>query len=141
MKTLGNILWFLFGGLEWAIVLLIEGIFCCISIIGIPVGLQLFQMAKFVMWPFGKKVVEVGKPSGIKMFANILWCVFFGWENALGYLLTGVLWFITIIGIPFGKQYMKLAQFILLPLGHDFADEPANKTKNGSTVTVNVKNK
>lgn len=139
MKTLGNILWVLLGGLEWCIVLFIEGILCCISIVGIPVGLQLFKMAKFVMWPFGKRVVEVGKPSGMKMFANILWLVLFGWENALGYLFTGILWFITIIGIPFGKQYMKLAQFILLPLGHDFSDEPNTKAKNGTTVTVNVK--
>ena len=119
MKTLGNILWVLLGGLEWAIALFFEGIICCVSIIGIPVGLQLFKLCKFVLWPFGKKVTPV-KPSGLKKVLNIIWAIFFGWETALGFLLFGVLCCITIIGIPFGKQYFKMAKFVLLPLGNDF---------------------
>ena len=123
MKTIGNIIWLIFGGFEMAIVSLLEGVLLCITIIGIPVGLQLFKVAKFLIWPMGKKVVT-SSPSGFKAIINIIWLLLGGWENALVYLLLGVLYCITIVGIPFGLQYFKLARFILTPLGHDFeADE------------------
>ncbi len=119
MKTLGNIIWFVFGGLFWAIGNLIAGLLLCISIIGIPVGLQMFKLARFVLWPFGKAVTPVN-PSGFKKVLNIVWAILFGWVMALGYLLTGLLFCITIVGIPFGKQYFKMSHFVLLPLGNDF---------------------
>lgn len=119
MKLIGNIIWLIFGGLEMAIITFLEGLLLCITIIFIPVGLQLFKVAKFLLWPMGKKVVEK-KPNGFKMVINIIWCIFGGVWNALMYLLVGVLYCITIIGIPFGLQYFKLARFILTPLGHDF---------------------
>ena len=119
MKTLGNIIWVLLGGFFWALSLVLSGVIWCITIIGIPIGLQLFKMAGFVLWPFGKNVVD-GKPSGFKTVLNVLWAILFGWEFALGFLLTGVIFCITIIGIPFGKQYFKLAKFIFLPLGKEF---------------------
>ena len=122
MKTLGNVLWFIFGGFLWCIGLFLEGLLLCITIIGIPVGLQLFKLARFVLWPFGKKVTAVS-PSGFKKVLNILWAILGGWLNALGMFLTGLLLCITIIGIPFGKQYFKMAHFILLPLGNDFKAE------------------
>lgn len=119
MKTLGNILWFILGGFIGAIFTFLEGLILCLTIIGIPVGLQLFKLAKFIFWPFGKRVENV-KPSGFKSFMNIVWAVFFGWENFIGYGLVGLILCITIIGIPFGKQYFKIARFILTPLGYDF---------------------
>ena len=119
MKTLGNILWFLLGGIFWAIVEFLMGIFLCITIIGIPIGLQLFKFARFVLWPFGKRVTAVN-PSGLKLVLNILWAVLLGWENALGFFFSGILLCITIIGIPFGLQFFKMAHFALLPLGNDF---------------------
>ena len=119
MRTLGNIIWFVFGGLFWAIGVFFAGIFCCITIIGIPLGLQLFKFAGFVLWPFGKKVTPVN-PTGLKMVLNIIWAVFAGWEMALGFLFSGLLMCITIIGIPFGRQFFKMAHFALLPLGNDF---------------------
>ena len=119
MGTIGNILWVIFGGLEWCIGLFIAGIIECVTIIGIPVGLQMFKLAKFVLWPFGKKVVETNI-TGFKKFVNFLWMISGGWTTALGFALTGVFFCITIIGIPFGKQYFKMAKFILKPLGHDF---------------------
>ena len=121
MKTLGNILWLLFGGLMWGFVEFVLGLLWCITIIGIPLGLQLFKIGRFVIWPFGKKVTPV-KPNGIKSFLNILWAILGGWVIALGYLLTGIIFCITIIGIPFGRQYFKIAHFALLPLGNDFVD-------------------
>lgn len=125
MKTIGNILWFIFGGFFWALALGLEGILWCITIIGIPVGLQLFKMAGFVLWPFGKEVTPTSV-TGWKTVLNILWAIFFGWESALGFLLTGVLFCITIIGIPFGLQYFKLARFIFLPLGYEFQPKIAD---------------
>lgn len=125
MKTLGNILWVIFGGFEWFLALLIEGIVCCVTIIGIPVGLQMFKMAKFVIWPFGKKV-EAVKPSGFKSFVNVLWAITGGWINALMFLLCGLIFCITIIGIPFGKQYFKMAKFIIWPLGSNFVKPQKN---------------
>ena len=126
MKTLGNILWVIFGGLEMAIAIFLEGLLCCLTIIMIPVGIQLFKLAGFVLWPFGKKVSSE-KIGGFKLFVNILWAVFFGWENAVGFFLTGVIFCITIIGIPFGKQWFKMANFILTPIGRKFVKGDAAK--------------
>ena len=119
MRFIGNILWFLLGGLFWAIADFIAGLICCITIVGIPIGLQLFKFAGFVLWPFGKKVEPVN-PNGLKSVLNIIWAIIFGWWYALGYCLSGVLLCITVIGIPFGLQFFKMAHFILMPLGHDF---------------------
>ena len=119
MKLLGNILWFVFGGLFWAISDFLMGILWCITIVGIPVGLQLFKLAKFVLWPFGKKVTPQSV-TGFKTVLNILWAIFGGLWMAIGYFLTGVIFCITIIGIPFGKQYFKMARFVITPLGYGF---------------------
>ncbi len=119
MKTLGNIIWFIFGGVFWAISAFLGGVLACITIIGIPVGLQMFKFAGFVLWPFGKKVTEQNV-TGFKTVVNVLWAIFGGIWMAIGYVLTGVLFCITIIGIPFGKQYFKMARFVLLPLGYGF---------------------
>ena len=119
MKLIGNILWVILGGLVWSIALFLNGLLCCVTIVGIPVGIQLFKMAGFVLWPFGKQVSDV-KAKGLKFVLNVIWAVLFGWEYALGFLITGLLFCITIIGIPFGKQYFKLASFIILPLGREF---------------------
>lgn len=119
MKTLGNLIWIIFGGLLWAIALFALGILCCVTIIGIPLGLQVFKMAGFVLWPFGKQV-KTFKISKLYTILNVIWAIFFGWEIALGFLITGILYCITIIGIPFGKQYFKLMKFIFFPLGKSF---------------------
>lgn len=90
-----------------------------LTIIGIPVGFQLFKIASFVLWPFGKHVVDVNV-NGFKMVLNIIWAIFFGWEFLVGYVLLGLLFCLTFIGIPFGLQLFKLGSFLILPLGRDF---------------------
>lgn len=114
MKTIGNILWFLLTGLWSAIAWFICGVLLCVTIIGIPFGKQCFKMASLVIWPFGRKVNTRFEKHPI---ANILWAILFGWEYALGFLVTGLLWCITIIGIPFGKQCFKLAVLSFIPFG------------------------
>ena len=119
MKTVGNIIWVIFGGFELALATLIAGIVMCATIVGIPVGVQLFKVALFTLWPFGKTVKNVSL-KGYKKVINIIWACVLGWVYFLLYSLIGVIFCITIIGIPFGKQYFKLATFVIMPLGHDF---------------------
>ncbi len=114
MRTIGNILWFLFTGLASGLGWFFIGVFWCITIIGIPFGKQAFKMAGLAFFPFGK---TVNKHFGKHPIANVIWIIFGGFGLALGYLLTGVLWCITIIGIPFGKQCFKLASLSIAPFG------------------------
>jgi len=114
MKTLGNIIWFIFGGFLAALVWFFVGLLLYITIIGIPLGRQAFKFAKLVLFPFGKDV----KPNFEKHpIANIIWILLAGWEMAIGYVSLGVVYCITIIGIPFGLQWFKLAVLALLPFG------------------------
>ena len=114
MKTLGNILWFLLTGLETGLAWFFLGILWCITIIGIPFGKQCFKLAKLSFWPIGAKV---DTDFGAHPIANVIWLIFGGIGLALGYLFVGVLWCITIIGIPFGKQCFKLAKLAAMPFG------------------------
>ena len=97
MRVLGNILWIILGGLAIAIGWALVGLILCISIIGIPFGIQAFKMAGLTLTPFGK-TVQYGGGVGSAL-ANILWVVLVGCWMALGYLGAGVLNCITIIGI------------------------------------------
>lgn len=119
MKTIGNIIWVIFGGFIAAIMLFLFGIIYCVTIIGIPIGLQLFKVSKFVLWPFGKHV-ENTSGNALKAVFNVIWAILGGFINALMYLFLGVIYCITIIGIPFGLQWFKLARFILAPFGKTF---------------------
>ena len=114
MKTLGNILWFLLTGLETGLAWFFLGILWCITIIGIPFGKQCFKLAKLSFWPIG---AQVDTDFGAHPIANVIWLIFGGIGLALGYLFVGVLWCITIIGIPFGKQCFKLAKLAATPFG------------------------
>ena len=114
MKLIGNILWFLLTGLTTALSWLFLGVIWCITIIGIPFGLQCFKFAGLSLFPFGKKTVTRFSSHPI---ANLLWLLFGGLELAVGYVLLGALWCITIIGIPFGLQCFKLAGLAIAPFG------------------------
>ncbi|MGL5647914.1 MAG: YccF domain-containing protein [Clostridium sp.] len=121
MSCLGNAIWFIFGGLIGAISWLLIGCLWCITIIGIPVGVQCFKIAGLQLFPFGKEVVTVDD-SGVNFLLNILWLIFGGLVLAIGNLITGVLFCITIIGIPFGLQSFKLAKLSLMPFGKDIRE-------------------
>ena len=114
MKFIGNIIWFILIGLWTAIGFFFIGLLLCITIIGIPFGIQCFKLAKLALTPFGK---IVNSNFGKHPIANILWLVFVGWEMAVGYVVAGAIFCITIIGIPFGKQCFKLAALSLIPFG------------------------
>lgn len=115
MKLLGNILWFIFGGVFTAFGWLLVGLLWCITIVGIPVGLQCFKFAKLSLFPFGKEIAYGGGTGSA--IVNILWLLFGGLELACGFLMGGIACCVTIIGIPFGLQYFKLARLALTPFG------------------------
>lgn len=118
MRIIGNILWLVLGGLVLAIGWALAGLLLCITIIGIPFGVQCFKIAGLTLFPFGREIRYPTTASGCgSVLFNILWLMLFGWELALGALISGVLMCITIIGVPFGLQSFKLAQLSLMPFG------------------------
>lgn len=114
MKTIGNIFWFLFTGLWSGISWYLTGIIWCITIIGIPFGKQCFKLGSLSFFPFGK---TVNKNFGAHPIANVIWFIFGGFALALSFAIFGLIWCITIIGIPFGKQCFKLAGLAIFPFG------------------------
>lgn len=122
MRLLGNLIWFVFGGFLQSLIWAFWGILLCISLIGIPLGIQCFKMAGLQLAPFGKEVVY--RSTGVISFvANILWIVFFGWELALANVIAAAFFAITIIGIPFALQSLKMAQLSLMPFGAEVVRE------------------
>ena len=115
MKTIANIIWVLFGGLELALGWWLIGLLLCVTIVGIPFGKQCFKFAGFVLWPFGRQIEYGGGP--VKLLFNLLWLLLCGWELALASVVVGLLWCVTIVGIPFGIQAFKFAKLALLPFG------------------------
>ncbi len=115
MGCLGNIIWFLFGGLFQGLSWFFCGVLWCITIIGIPIGIQCFKFASLAFFPFGKEVQYNG--GGISTIANIIWILVSGIPLAISAALNGLLLCCTIIGIPFGKQCFKIAKLALTPFG------------------------
>ncbi|WP_194189833.1 YccF domain-containing protein [Clostridium chrysemydis] len=118
MSCLGNLIWMIFGGIVNALGWLLFGVLWCITIIGIPIGLQCFKMAKLQLAPFGKDVVTTDD-GGVSLIMNILWLIFGGLAMCLANLISAVLLCITIIGIPFAMQSIKIAKLSLMPFGKD----------------------
>ncbi|MEQ9424651.1 MAG: YccF domain-containing protein [Cyclobacteriaceae bacterium] len=120
MNALGNIIWIVFGG--WLIFLfyLFGSLVLCITIVGIPFGLQTLKMASLALLPFGKEV-HPGQHSGgcLYIIMNIIWIMVAGIEIAMLHLILAFLFAITIIGIPFARQHLKLAYLGLVPFGND----------------------
>jgi uncharacterized membrane protein YccF (DUF307 family) len=118
MKTIGNIIWFVFGGVFVAIEYLFGSLALMITIIGIPFGLQSLKLAEVALWPFGKKVVQSESASGcVSLLMNVIWFFVGGIPIVLTHLLFGILFYITIIGIPFGNQHFKLMSLAFTPFG------------------------
>ena len=118
LKLIGNIIWLVFGGLELALGYLTAGVVLCLTIIGIPFGLQVFKIAILALLPFGQKgVTPMGSGGCLSVIMNIIWVLLAGWCLALGHLIMGILFCITIIGIPFGIAHFKLCSLAIFPFG------------------------
>jgi uncharacterized membrane protein YccF (DUF307 family) len=125
IKLIGNILWFLLGGVLMGLAWWFVGLIACITIIGIPWGKACFVMGQFSFFPFGKEAVsrklvnqegDIGT-SGLGVVGNIIWFVFAGFWLAIGHIISALMCFIIIIGIPFGIQHLKLAGIAIAPIG------------------------
>jgi len=123
MAFLGNIIWFIFGGFISGLGYIIGGITICLTIIGIPFGIQAIKIGFATMTPFGKEnVVSPDASNLLTMIFNVIWVILFGWEIAVSHLVHGLILAITIIGIPFAQQHFKLIPIALLPFGREFRD-------------------
>lgn len=118
MSLLGNIIWLVFGGLLSAIGYILGGISTCLTIIGIPFGIETMKIGVATLTPFGKKIVEgpnVGTP--LVTILNVVWFFIFGWAIAVSHLVWAAILAITIIGLPFAKQHFKLMVLAIMPFG------------------------
>ena len=120
MNFLGNIIWLICGGFLSALGYFLGGLIFCLTIIGIPFGIQCFKIAGLELMPFGRKVVSNNADGGcLALFFNIIWILTGGLYTAIVHLLFAFLLAITIIGIPFARQHLKLMELTLAPFGKD----------------------
>lgn len=124
MSTLGNLIWIIFGGFLVFLEYLIAGILLCLTIIGIPFGIQAFKLAVLALWPFGKTIeLSTSAPGCLSTIMNLIWLLIGGIWIALTHLVFGILLGITIIGIPWAKQHFKLVSLALTPFGREIRDK------------------
>jgi uncharacterized membrane protein YccF (DUF307 family) len=124
MNTIGNLIWLIFGGFFSALGYFVVGFMFCISIIGIPFGLQCFKIGMLTLFPFGKQVVTTPSSGGcLTLLFNLIWIVTGGLYTACMHLVFALLLFITVIGIPFGRQHLKLLELTLTPFGKKVIDK------------------
>jgi len=122
VSAIGNTLWVILGGGAILFVLyLFGGVILCLTIIGIPFGVQCIKLSLLALLPFGKEVISTKSASGcVSTTLNIVWIIVAGLAIALVHAVIGLLCAITVIGIPFAKQHLKLAAFALTPFGRTF---------------------
>lgn len=120
MKTIGNLIWLIFGGIFIAIEYFISSIILFVTIIGIPFGLQTLKLSGLALWPFGKETRFKEKGTGcLSTIMNLIWILIGGIWISLSHVIFGIILGITIIGIPFAKQHFKLAGLALTPFGRE----------------------
>ncbi len=119
MSLIGNIIWLLFGGFVAGLEYIIGGLLLCLTIVGIPFGLQSIKLGTAAFAPFGKDVVDAEHPSALKLIFDVVWIVLFGWEIAITHLVFALILALTIVGIPFARQHLKLIPLALFPFNKD----------------------
>ena len=118
MKFLGNLVWLIMGGGIVAVIYFIVGLLMCITVIGIPFGVQLFKLGAYALWPFGREMVYgPNQPGCLSTIMNLIWILLGWWEIALLHGAFGLLLCISVIGIPWGMQHFKMAIGSIFPFG------------------------
>lgn len=118
MSLIGNIIWLVLGGFLTSLMYCIGGLLFCLTIIGIPFGVQLMKIGIYAFWPFGRDMqFGVNEPGCLSMAGNIIWILLGWWEIALVHLVFGLIFCITIVGIPFGMKHFTIAKTSLFPFG------------------------
>jgi uncharacterized membrane protein YccF (DUF307 family) len=120
MSLLGNIIWLVFGGFVAGMGYILGGIGLCATIIGIPFGIQSIKLGVATLTPFGREIVLTDRTFGfIDILFNVLWILFFGWEIAIAHLGSAAILAISIVGLPWAKQHIKLIPLALFPFGSE----------------------
>ncbi|WP_201292615.1 YccF domain-containing protein [Cellulomonas citrea] len=117
MRTLLNLIWLVFAGFWLAVGYALAGVLCCVLIVTIPFGIASFRIAGYVLWPFGRTVVDRPDAGVWSAIGNVIWVVVAGLWLAIGHVLTAIPLFVSIIGIPMGVANLKLIPVSLTPLG------------------------
>lgn len=118
-SAIGNVIWLIFGGFLAGLGYILGGLVLCVTIVGIPFGVQSMKLGLATMTPFGKEVVAAESGDGfLRMLFNVLWLVLFGWEIALAHVTGGIILAITVVGLPFAKQHFKLVPVALFPFSY-----------------------
>lgn len=150
MRAIGNLIWFIFGGIIMGLAWCFFGLLAFISIVGIPWGRSCFVIAGFSFFPFGKEAIardeltlseDIGT-GGLGMVGNIIWFIFAGFWLALGHVFSAIACFVTIIGIPFALQHLKLAGISISPIGKTVVTKEvaaAARNANAETVVSNMR--
>lgn len=120
MNSIGNIFWLLLGGILIAFIYYFVGLLLCLTIIGIPFGIQLFKLGTYSLWPFGHELVDgPNEPGCVSVVMNLLWILLGWWEIALLHVVCGIIFLLTIVGIPFALQHFKMAFASIFPFGKE----------------------
>ena len=123
MDLLLNIIWLIYGGFIVVLAYLLGGILLCITIIGIPFGIQCFKLAGLALAPFGREIREKEPPGGaLAVIMNVIWIILPGLELAIFHLVMALIFALTIIGLPIAAQHLKMTRLALLPFGFEVRD-------------------
>lgn len=114
-----NVIWLVTAGIWLWLAYVLAGVIACILVVTIPFGLASFRIANFVLWPFGREVVDRGAPGGLSTVGNVIWFLVAGWWLALGHVATAVAQAVTIIGIPLAWANIKLIPVTCFPFGRE----------------------
>jgi len=117
VRTLLNIIWFVFGGLWLALGYALAGVVFCVLIITIPLGVASFRMARYAPWPFGRAVVPKAGAGAGAVILNVVWILLAGWWLAIVHVVTAIAQAITIVGIPLALANLKMVPISLVPYG------------------------
>ncbi len=146
MRAIGNFLWFILGGVFMGLGWWLAGALAFVSIVGIPWGRACFVIGNFTFFPFGKEAIDREDLSGEKdlgtgglgVVGNIVWFLLAGWWLAIGHVMSAIACFVTIIGIPFGIQHLKLAGIALAPIGKTIVNKELAEAARNNKATADL---
>ena len=119
MRTVLNVIWFVFGGFWLALGYAVAGVVLCLLVVTIPLGVAAFRMASYALWPFGRAVVEKPGAGAGALVLNVVWILLAGWWLAVGHVVTAVAQAVTIVGIPLAVANLKMLPVSLVPYGKE----------------------
>ena len=146
MRLIGNLIWFVFGGVFLGIAWFLLGLLAFITIVGIPWGRACLTISNFCFFPFGREAIsrrelyqrdDIGT-GGLGLIGNVIWFVFAGLWLAIGHVCSALFCFVTIIGIPFGIQHLKLAGIAIAPIGQTIVPKEVAEAARRGNAQVRV---